>query len=300
MLGNTRNTIMPTGVFSKFNNNRYVSGTKEFLSSNSVIAKMVFVFFVLIVSLFVFRLGVSLIKWWYSDPYSVTLIDGTISGNTQGIISQDPKDGIDKIIIRSKNEKDGLEFTWSTWLFIEKLRTDGKMQHIFHKGSKHMNDKNMNYPLVAPGLYLDATNAPNSTEGTFKNNNLIIAMNTTSDSDNGEIIEKIKVENVPLKKWIHVVIRMRGRNLDVYINGSIVKRATFNGVPRQNYGHVYTNMKGGFDGKMSNLKYFRYALSVQEIMRLNSSGPNMKLDKSLYIFPPYFNYKWYTDTQTTL
>ena len=41
-------TKKDTGVFSQFSNNKFVSGTKDFLNSNSLVAKVVFILLVLI------------------------------------------------------------------------------------------------------------------------------------------------------------------------------------------------------------------------------------------------------------
>jgi hypothetical protein len=288
------------GYMGRFGSNQYVSGASDFLKSNSSIAKVIFVIIVLIIFMFLLRLGVSFVKWLYSDPVNPILIRGIKDGQTYTLVNQDPSSGNSKLVSRSKNRQNGIEFTWSTWLFIKNIRNNGKYQHIFHKGVSQIQttgDKpGMNYPINGPGLYIDRTDEVNQSTANKINNNLVIAMNTNTpeSSSDTNILEIATVKNVPLNKWINVVIRMKGRNMDVYINGTIVLRHTFRGVPKQNYGNVYSSLNGGFDGLLSDLRYFGYALNIQEIMRLNSNGPNMEANNSLNVFPPYFSLKWYT------
>jgi hypothetical protein len=288
-------------LFSKFGGDRfgsnvYVNGTREFVTSNSTIARVAFVIIVLILFLFALRAGIAFIKWYFSDPSSPMLIRGIKNGNTYAVVSQSPKDGNDKLVTRSKDRKSGIEFTWSTWVFINSISTDNRYQHIFHKGPSNPQSegemKGANYPMNGPGLYIDKS----SSDVTTLNNNLVVFMNTVPPTADGEtILEKAVVSGVPLNKWLHVVIRMKGRNMDVYINGTIALRHVFRGVPKQNYGHVYSGMDKGFDGMMSDLQYFNYGLSIQEIMRINTAGPNMEMSSTTSIFPPYFSMKWYSN-----
>ena len=36
------------------------------------------------------------------------------------------------------------------------------------------------------------------------------------------ITEQIEIKDIPFNKWLCLVIRAEGRNLDVYVNGNIV------------------------------------------------------------------------------
>jgi hypothetical protein len=48
-------------------------------------------------------------------------------------------------------------------------------------------------------------------------------------------------------------------------------------MPKQNYGDVYVAMNGGFDGNISNLWYYNYALGTTAIQNLVKKGPNTKM-----------------------
>lgn len=282
------------GTFQNFGNNKYLSGSKEFLQSNSLVAKVAFLLLIVILFVLFLRLGTSLITWAMSPSRSPKLVKGIIQGTKSKIIPQDPKTTGSIPILRSINQTSGIEFSYSVWLFIEDLKDLGKYKHIFHKGNDGFAttgaNNGMNFPNNAPGLYLgkDSNNL----------NSLVVAINTydpTGSSTSQQVNELIHVNDIPLNKWINVIIRVVGRNLDIYINGTIVKRHVMKGVVKQNYGDVYVNMNGGFDGLLSDLWYHDHGLNVTEIQKIVSSGPNMDMDKSIDIFPPYFSIKWYFD-----
>ena len=82
-------------------------------------------------------------------------------------------------------------------------------------------------------------------------------------------------------------------NLDVFINGNIAVRHRLRSPVKQNMGDVHVNAQGGFDGMLSSFRYFNSSLSSAEIMDIVRAGPNLKMDKSMNIFPPYMSLRWY-------
>ena len=240
-----------------------VAATSGFLNSNTLIAKFAFIILVLIVFLFLINLGISIIHYFTqssTDPY---IIKGMISGSTAMVVSQDPKNAESKPIYKSNNESEGLEFTWSTWLYINDLGKDSKKyQHVFSKGDNNF-DQTTNLATVnnAPGMYISPMT-----------NKLHIIMDSVNSSDTNTIID---VDNVPLKKWFHVAIRATNINIDVYVNGIVVSRLEMSNTPKQNFGDVYVCQNGGFMGKLSSLRYFNSALNVFEINRMVANGPDL-------------------------
>ena len=92
------------------------SGTQEFLNSNSLIARLSFVLLLLLVFILLLRAGVSLLTWWYSPPKDVHFMDGMQAGNQMRRYIQDPSQDGSKLVVRSNNEDQGIEFTWSVWI----------------------------------------------------------------------------------------------------------------------------------------------------------------------------------------
>lgn len=261
-----------------FGDSNYVEGSKDFLNSNSYVAKFAFLLLVIIGFVILLRVGTALLAWAFSPSNSPILVSGMKDGKKAVTVTMDPKLSGSKPVMRSDNQEDGIEFTYSTWIMIEDLvYKQGTYRHIFHKGNDNANANGMNSPNNAPGLYI----APNK-------NNLVVRMNTFNDID-----EEVIIPDVPLNKWINIVIRVEGRTLDVYINGTISVRHTLNGVPKQNYGNVYVNTNGGFDGFLSKLQYWNYALSTNKILDVANDGPDLTMNKSMDVFPPYFSLRWF-------
>jgi hypothetical protein len=201
-------------------------------------------------------------------------------------IPQDPSVDNSIPILRSVDQKKGMEFTWSIWMYIDEFNNYKKNQykHVFHKGNDSITQTGKISPINGPGLYI----APSV-------NNLEIVMNTFD-----EINDNIVIEDIPINKWINVIIRLNNQQqLDVYINGILSKRHNLNGVARQNYGNVYTSMNGGFSGYTSDLRYFDNAIGLGKINEIVKLGPNLKIYSSgsgndiTKSKPQYLSTKWY-------
>ena len=274
----------PQSSFSPYQSNQFLSGSKEFLESNSLVAKIAFLLLVIVVFIFTLRLGMGLLTWIFSGKSSPILIDGMIDSKQMLVIPQNPSSNDSIPIKRSSNEQDGIEFTWSTWIFIDDLTyKQGQYKHIFHKGNDNINlstePKGLNFPNNAPGLYI----GPNS-------NTILLILNTFTN-----ISEEIEIDNIPIKKWVNIIIRCNGSVIDVFINGTLSRRHILNGVVKQNYGDVFVSMNGGFDGYTSSLRYFDKAISTSNIQSIINDGPNLKIktDDLKTSKPPYLSLRWY-------
>ena len=103
-----------------------------------------------------------------------------------------------------------------------------------------------------------------------------------NDPVSGEYIYKqpIIIENMPIKKWVNLIIRCNAQNIvDIFINGSLMKRVKLYNSIKQNYDDVYVSANGGFDGFLSNIKYWNYAIGTFEIDNMVNAGPNLKMSK---------------------
>jgi hypothetical protein len=94
------------------------------------------------------------------------------------------------------------------------------------------------------------------------------------------IQETSEVTNLPLGKWVHVLLRLEGQYMDIYINGTLAKRKKLAGVPKQNNGSLYVCQNGGFNGYLSNLRYYSYALQPGEIINVVNQGPSLAASKA--------------------
>jgi hypothetical protein len=266
---------------------------EDFLQSNSIIAKFVFLIFVLIVFMILLSLGIILMGNFLSPSGSPYLVKGTRSGTDNLTVSTDPSKSGSIPISRSNNQSTGMEFTWSIWLYITDLsggdQSQPTYQHIFNKGDNTYNSTGVASINNAPGLYLLNSNVPT----------LHVVMNSVSSD---KTIESMDIDNLPLKKWFHVAIRMQNKNMDAYINGIITGRVTFTNVPKQNYQDVFICQNGGFSGSLSNLRYYDYALNIFDINTIVLTGPNTtpstvstEFDSSSTSGYTYLSSSWYAN-----
>lgn len=238
-----------------------------FLDSNTLIAKFAFIIIVIVVFVFLLQIGIQLIGYFSDPAKDPWIIKGQISGDTAVVISQDPAKS-KTIIYRSNNQPTGMEFTWSCWLLYKGFPTPGSSKYapIFVKGDASASTSDFYSVNNGPGVYFG-----NSTS----NNTLYVLMDTVNTASAGNATETIQVDNIPIRKYFHLAVRCQNKYVDVYINGSIVSRKNLVNVPKQNYYDIHVCGNGGFQGNLSNLRYYSRALSVVEINSIIAGGPNL-------------------------
>lgn len=300
-IGETINTAKDsiTQTLNTFSSPESTGATGDFLTSNTIIAKFVFVLLIVIIFFFLVNVSIKIIGYFSQQSNNPYVIYGLVNGNSNINVSQNPKDPNSVTLMRSNNQSKGLEASWSLWLNINKVNSpkmgsiDSKpsFSHIFNKGNDVFitdpaNIKNIGIASVnnAPGLYISDTD-----------NTLRIYLDTVTNNNN-----YLEVSNIPLNKWFNCIIRLQNTVLDVYINGVITARKVLNEVPKQNYDDVNVGYNNGFSGQLSNLKYHNHSLSIFEINNIILMGPNMTQSGSVVTNTSYFGYlsnMWYSSKQ---
>jgi hypothetical protein len=272
-----------TQPFNSFSTNTGNFGSGEYGEANSLVGKVAFFLLVVFVFIILLRVGISILGYFLEPNPSPKLLNGMIDASQMMIFPQDPSNNGAVTIYRSNNAVDGIEFTWSIWILINDLYNSGvtgQYKHIFHKGNSDLSNNGVNFPNNAPGLYLE----PNT-------NSLVVIMNTFDN-----INEEVTVPDIPLNKWVNVIMRCQNKTLDIYVNGNIIRSLELSGVPKQNYGDVFVAMNGGFNGYISNLWYFNYALGTAKIQDITKDGPNTKMVGSNGVNmkdTDYLSLRWY-------
>ena len=249
--------------------------SSSLMSNNSPIAMVIKVSIVILSIMFLVYLGKKIVTK-YKDYKSSKLwiLSGTKSAKKRMVILQDPSKHDSLTLKRSKNEEDGLEFSYFFWMHIDDWSyRQGEWKHVMHKGNES------GWPLRAPGVWLHP-----------KDNKLRVYMNTFKKID-----EFVDVDNIPLNKWFNVAICMKQQILDVYINGNVVKSKKLDGLPKQNYGDLYINAFQGFSGYMSNIRYYDYYMSYSELSSNLGIGPSMMPIADTQQMPPYLTPNWWTN-----
>ena len=252
--------------------------TKIIFPTNTFITQMLFVLIIILIFIVFFNLGIYFIEYLSKKPVqnSVTLVSGIIDGFTPLSFQQHPTLFPDQFIPRSNNQLAGAEMTWALWLNITDIVDNGNItgyQHIFNKGNS-VYDSITGIATInnAPALYLSkSTNSLRIVMDTVNNDASIDGITTKNNT--------MDINNIPLRKWFHLAIRMRNRNIDVYINGIITNRLYLINVPKQNWDTVNVCQNGGFAGNYSDFTYYNYAIEHNKMMSIVNAGPTLNPSK---------------------
>jgi len=248
--------------------------------------------------------------------------DSYPSGSKMYTAIQNPSNPKAKTIYTSKNQRSGVEFSYSMFLNISSetfADSNSCLYHILHKGYSRM------YPLMGPGIFCRGDR-----------NTLRIYMNSFGNWNN-----YTEIDNIPVDKWFHIVISCKGTIqgspqgsvLYVYINGNLKQKVKLAGntPPYQNFGNVYmfssrtmtvnkTNtislnndpeiiadttltdvqFLGSAKGMVSRVFYYSYALSFTEIKTLMDMGPSSNIVRTSNesVVAPYLAQTWWTNNGT--
>jgi len=256
-----------------FSNKSVVDAGKEFLDSNSLLAKFAFLVLVFIVFMVILKIAVAILGYFLSPSRSPYLVKGYVNGNENIQIYQDPKRDDSVPILKSNDRHRGIEFTWSSWLYLnETQNTNPTYNAIFVKGVDKFDDSSGVGVVNGPGLYVSQSDVSGVTTQYLHIIMDHVSPSATIDTDLESGRDAVQVDNVPIKKWFHLAIRMQNMVLDIYVNGTIVKRHNMDKIPKQNFHDVWVSK--GFSGKISNLQYHDRALNVFEINNTVMFGPN--------------------------
>ena len=239
---------------------------------------------------------ITFMSWFFMASSTPYISKGLTNPDTRYQIEVNPNLYESVPILRSKNQRKGIEFTYSIWLFVDGLKTDNttgnKYSAIFNKGDIDYLDINGISRIAAPGLYIsESSNVLKVRMNVFHNDPL---GGNTSPTD---IYNDITITDIPMKKWFNVMIRCEGNMVDVFINGMVVKRHKLSGIPRQNYNRVFLTPDNPFKGYVSDLRYWNYSLGTNEIYNIISSGANtknLKAEQSIDgTLPRYLSTSWF-------
>jgi hypothetical protein len=227
--------------------------------------------------------------------------DTYASGSKMYTAIQNPSSKYAKTIYTSNNQRSGMEFSYSMFVYLASSTfASGQhyLYHILHKGYSNP------YPLLGPGIFAWGDV-----------NTLRVYMNCYNTWNN-----YTEVENIPVDRWFHLVVQCKGNTMYIYINGSLKKKfvSPSNTPPYQNFGNVYVfnsripkslsntttqslngsslTWGGAAGGMISRVIYFGYALSYTEIQSLMSQGPSTTMAGTDMTITPYLSDTWWTNS----
>ena len=156
-------------------------------------------------------------------------------------------------------------FTYSIWTYIDDWNYRyGEPKVIFGRMGGGEPD---NAPC--PVVTLGATQ-----------NNAIVSLAVYSgeeadadNADNNYIVHTCTVDNIPVQKWVNLLISVYGRTLDIYIDGKLVRTCVMPGVPKINpEAPLYITPNGGFSGWTAKMQYWGDSCDPQKAWNVYRSG----------------------------
>lgn len=194
-----------------------------------------------------------LLMYIFSDPYTLQSIQ---NGKTTTTIAATS-------LATTGTAADNTNMAYSIWFYVNDWNYRyGKVKTIFTR-------KNGQNAKPCPAVELGAIE-----------NNLTVKLAcfpgtpTTGGAISGGTIEhKCTVGNIPIQRWVNLIVSVYGRSMDIYIDGKLVKTCLLPGVAKINRNaNIYVTPSGGFDGWTSKFQYFPTPLNPQEAWNIYTAG----------------------------
>jgi hypothetical protein len=163
---------------------------------------------------------------------------------------------VTKIPAEDLEQSNAVNYAYSVWFYID----------------------DWSYRFGEPKIILgrldnDLNPSPSITLGPIENNLQIETTIYPSSTSKKGKKHTCNVANVPIQKWVHVIISLYGRTMDVYIDGKLVRTCVLPGVSKvANHAPVFVTPLGGFSGYTSNIHYYADALNPQEAYNIYRKG----------------------------
>ncbi len=219
----------------------------------------------ILLAIFVIMLLYLIIGYLVKDATKLTDVQ---SGKTATKIEADS-------LATSSESGNASNFTYSVWFYVDDWNYRyGEPKVIFGR---------MGSPSVGGTGSVDGVSGldpcPAVVLGAVENNVVISlgcypgANEVPSNPLGKTIVHNCKITNVPIQKWVNLLISVYGRTLDVYLDGKLVKTCLLPGVAKVNQeAPVFLTPRGGFAGWTSKLQYWPNSTDPQEAWNIYAKG----------------------------
>lgn len=217
-----------------------------------------------------------LIRYLFTDNYTLqdlqsAKITSTVSPNSLAKNSDIP----------SSN------FAYSAWFYVNDWNYRyGEQKVIFGRMSSSSGSSNSSLSGISG---IDP--CPVASLGTVENN-LHVALAcypglnkqpTNQNIGSNSIVHTCTVGNIPIQKWVHLVVSVYGRTMDIYIDGKLVRTCLLPGIANVNSSsNLYITPNGGFDGWTSRIQYYPNSLNPQEVWNIYAKGYGGNIFSNLF------------------
>ena len=219
----------------------------------------------IVITIVVIVLILMLLRYIFADPYTLQNIQ---DGKTASTISASS-------LATNGTDVPSSNFAYSVWFYINNWNYRyGEEKVIFGRmgamsGSGKGSVKGISGLDPCPAVVLGAVE-----------NNISISLgcypgaNQQPTTPGGNtIVHTCSVANVPIQKWVNLVVSVYGRSMDVYIDGKLVRTCLLPGVASvNNNSNLYVTPQGGFEGWTAKLQYYPDSLNPQEVWNNYARG----------------------------
>jgi hypothetical protein len=219
----------------------------------------------IVITIVVIVLILMLLRYIFSDPYTLQNVQ---SGQTTSTISATS-------LATNGSGVPATNFAYSVWFYIndwnyrygESKVIFGRMGSQSTQGSGSVEGVNGLDPC--PAVVLGAVE-----------NNISVSLGCFPGADEepttpggSTVVHTCTVANIPIQKWVNLLVSVYGRSMDIYIDGKLVRTCLLPGVASvNNSANVYVTPSGGFDGWTAKLQYYPTSLNPQQAWNIYSQG----------------------------
>ena len=219
----------------------------------------------IVITIVVIVLIFMLLRYIFTDPYT---LQGVQDGKTSSTIDADS-------LATNGSDVPSSNFAYSVWFYINNWNYRyGESKVIFGRMGAMSGDGKGSVPGISgldpcPAVILGAVE-----------NNISISLGCYPGADQqpttsggNTVVHTCSVANVPIQKWVNLVVSVYGRSMDVYIDGKLVRTCLLPGVASvNNNAKIYVTPLGGFEGWTSKLQYYPNSLNPQEVWNIYTRG----------------------------
>ena len=219
----------------------------------------------IVVTIVVLVFILMLLRYIFTDPYTLQNIQ---DGKTTSTISASS-------LATNGSDVPSSNFAYSIWFYINDWNYRyGEPKVIFGR----MGAKSPNGQGSISGISgLDP--CPAVVLGAIENNISVslgcypgLDQQPTTPGGN-TVVHTCSIANVPVQKWVNLVLSVYGRTMDLYIDGKLVRTCLLPGIASVNANaDIYVTPAGGFNGWTSKLQYYPNSLNPQEVWNIYTKG----------------------------
>lgn len=219
----------------------------------------------IVITIVVIVLVFMLLKYIFTDPYTLQSIQ---DGQTTSTISASD-------LATNGSDVPSSNFAYSVWFYVNDWNYRyGEPKVIFGRMGAKSGDGGGSVPGISgldpcPAVVLGAVE-----------NNISVSLGCYPGIDQepttpggNTVVHTCSIANVPIQKWVNLIISVYGRTMDLYIDGKLVRTCLLPGVASvNNNANIYVTPAGGFNGWTSKLQYYPNSLNPQEAWNIYTRG----------------------------